>query len=144
MTEKGGKANLVASHPGNASAVKSGVFSRTGAPLAPRVREIADEIMALPHTVEIDEIGAVEIGKLVATIEAIDADLAERGLTRRNGDPRALIDLRLRASRRLAEMLDRYGATPYSRAKWAKTLATGGLADELARRRRQRQEDPSA
>src|SRR3954465_15972396 len=98
MNPEGHTETLVASHPGNASAVKSGVYSRSGAPLAPRVQELADAIMAEPHTAPIDELGAVEIAKLMATIEAIDADLDERGLTRRNGDPRALVDLRLRAS----------------------------------------------
>jgi hypothetical protein len=138
MNEKGHPATLVPSHPGNTNAMKSGVYSRTGAPLEPRVQELVDALMAEPHTDRIDEIGAREIAKLIATIEAIDNDLAENGLTRKNGEPRGLIDLRLRATKRLADWLDRYGATPLARATWAKQLASGAsLADDIARRRRE-------
>ena len=82
-----------------------------------------------------DEIGAIEIAKLVTLIDRIDADLAAKGLTRKNGEPRALLDHRARYSRRLAEWLDRYGITPRGRADFAHRLATGGLAAEIARRR---------
>jgi hypothetical protein len=89
---------------------------------------------------ELDEIGAVEIGRLEALIEAIDRDLAERGLTTRGGNSRRLLDLRLRASRRLAEWLDRYGMTPHARAEWAARLARPSFAEEVERRLREMEE----
>jgi hypothetical protein len=88
--------------------------------------------MDAPHVVELDRIAAEEIGQLVA-VEAIDLDIAERGLRSR----RSLLDLRLRASGRLEKWLTQFGATPQSRATWAATLAQGGLAAEIARRRAQ-------
>jgi hypothetical protein len=87
--------------------------------------------MEAPHTVELDRVAAEEIGQLVALVEAIDLDIAERGLRSR----RSLLELRLRASGRLEKWLTQFGATPQSRATWAATLAQGGLAAEIARRR---------
>lgn len=98
---------LRASQPGNTNRLRHGVWSADRQALEPRAREIAERILEAPHTVELDEIGAAEIGKLEALIEAIDSDLAERGLTNKRGDARSLVDLRLRASRRLAEWLGR-------------------------------------
>jgi hypothetical protein len=118
-------------HPGNTNAVKSGAFSRSGRILAPRAAEIADALMEAPHVVELDRIAAEEIGQLVALVEAIDLDIAERGLRSR----RSLLELRLRASGRLEKWLTQFGGTPQSRATWAATLAQGGLAAEIARRR---------
>ena len=131
---------LVASHPDNQHALLSGVYSRTGKALEPRVQELAAAIMAEPHTAAIDELGAVEIAKLTAFIEAIDADVAERGLSRKNGEPRGVLDLRLRASRRLAEWLDRYGMSPKARADWARALAEGESYAATVRRKRQEAE----
>jgi hypothetical protein len=64
---------------GNVLAAKHGVFSKDRRMLEPRAQEIAERILEAPHTVELDEIGAVEIGRLEALIETIDRDLAERG-----------------------------------------------------------------
>lgn len=47
----------------------------------------------------------------------------------------ALLDLRGRLSGRLERWLREFGATPASRADFAETLARGGLASEIARRR---------
>ena len=69
-------------------------------------------------------------------IETLDKVIAENGaVNARSGKVRALVDLRLRASRRLGEWLDRYGMTPKGRAEWARTLTDGGLVAEIARRR---------
>ena len=81
-----------------------------------------------------DEIGATEIGRLVALLEAADLDLATNGLTRK-GDARALLKLRLQASRRLQEWLGVYGMTPRGRALLARDVASGSLSVEIARRR---------
>ncbi len=126
---------LQASHPANRNAVKSGAFSRTGRILAPRAQEIADEIMTAGHVVGLDRFGAEEIGSLLALIEALDAEIDRGGPLTRNGAPRKVVDLRLRASGRLERWLATYGLTPAARADLLARLAEGGLAAEIARRR---------
>ncbi len=130
--------HLVQSYPDNTSALKSGIFSQGNRVLEPRVQEIAEEILQQPFMTPMDAIGAVEIARLIVLIDAIDADLTERGITRK-GQARALLDFRQRFSRRLAEWLDRYGMNPLARSAWAKTLAEGGLAADIARRRAERE-----
>lgn len=138
MNEQGYTTTLVASHPGNVHAQRSGAFSRRGLAQDPEVRELSEQIMVAEHTVPLDEVGAIEIAKLTILIDRIDADLAKRGITKGKGaEPRTILDVRLRASRRLAEWCDRYGMTPKGRAEWARQLAEGGLAAEIARRRAQ-------
>ena len=87
--------------------------------------------MSAPHLSELDRTGAEEIAALISVIEAIDADLAKKGI----GGRRSLLDMRLRASGRLERWLAAYGFTPQGRATWAATLASGGLAEEIRRRR---------
>jgi hypothetical protein len=135
--------NLLPGAPaGNQNGLKSGVYG-SGKALEPRVQELVEALMSEPHTAPIDAMGAREIARLVAVIEACDEDIAERGLTKaKSGEVRSIVDLRLRASRRLAEWLDRYGATPLARATWAKQLAEGtSLAEEIRRRREERDDD---
>ena len=92
-------ATLVASHPGNRSAQKSGAFSRAR-PHPERTAEIRDAIMAMPSVVPLDEHGAREIGALIALIEGIDADLLNRGVLDRRGVVRkSLLDIRIRLGR---------------------------------------------
>jgi hypothetical protein len=136
VNSKGNQSNLFPAHPGNQNAVRSGAFSRTGRPLAPRAEEIATELMRAPHVVDLDRVAAEEIGQLVALIEAIDCDIAERGLRSRRS-----LFLRLRASGRLEKWLGEFGATPQSRAQWAATLAGTGLVDEIRRRRTRTDDD---
>jgi hypothetical protein len=142
MNRRGTRSNLVASHPGNSNAVRSGVYSpRT---LAPRAREIAEALMAAPHTVPLDVIAAEEIGSLVALLEAIDSDLLQRGLVDREGEARSMLDHRARVSRQLERWLGEFGATPASRASWAETVARGetlfaAMQKELERGRKLRE-----
>lgn len=52
---------------------------RSGRVLEPRVQEIFESIMGTPHVAEeLDELGAMEIARLEALIEAIDDDIAKR------------------------------------------------------------------
>jgi len=113
---------LAPAEPGNLLAAKHDVFWADRRALEPRAREIAERILEAPHTVELDD------------------DLAERGLTTRGGNSRRLLDLRLRASRRLAEWLGRYGMTPHARAEWAARLARPSFAEEVERRLREMEE----
>jgi hypothetical protein len=108
-------------HPGNTNAARSGVYSPRLR--EPRAREIADAIMVEPHTVAIDAIGAAEIGRIEALIEAIDTEIARSRLISAS-KASSLLDLRLRASRRLAE--------------WARQLAESESLGETIRRKRQK------
>ena len=114
--------------------MKSGVYSRSGRLLSSRGAEIADVIMSVPYVREPDEFAAAEVGRLVALIEAMDDEIEKSGLTRR-GDVRSIVKLRPQASRRLEEWLDRLGFTPRGRADLVSTIACGGLAAKIARRR---------
>ena len=133
MPNPGGNPASLVPQRANAHNARHGAYSarlREG-----RARAVADAIMDAPHTVGLDEYGALEIGRLVALCDALDVALGQRGVTGKGGKVRDLVDARLRASRRLAEWLDRYGMTPKGRAEWARQLAEGGLAAEIARRR---------
>jgi hypothetical protein len=133
VANPGGNPASLVPQRGNTHNARHGAYS-------PRLREgkaraVADAIMDAPHTVDLDEYGALEIGRLVALCDALDVALGQRGVTDAQGRVSDLVDARLRASRRLAEWLDRYGMTPKGRAEWARQLAEGGLAAEIARRR---------
>jgi hypothetical protein len=143
MNRKGHSATLVSSHPKNLSAVTHGAYS-TGRVLAPRAAEIADAIMTGAHITPLDRAGAEEIGSLVALLERVDGALEDGRVEGKGGQPRALIDLRSRLSGRLEKWLSSYGLTPLSRASWAESLARGGLAAEIARRRAAANEDAHA
>jgi hypothetical protein len=83
VNEQGHVSTLVASQPGNRNAERTGLFARMERPLEPTVQAMAAEVMALPHTGALDEVGAVEIAKLVHLLDRIDADLNSKGLTRK-------------------------------------------------------------
>jgi hypothetical protein len=137
VNPNGTSANLVASHPGNTNAAKSGVYSRTGRILAPRAAEIAETIQSAPHVKGLDSIAAEEIGSLVALSEAIDRDLIANGITRR-GEARTLVKLKIQISRRIQEWCDRFAMTPRARAELLRDLGATSVAVEYARRRGER------
>ncbi len=105
--------------------------------LEPRAQEVADGLMELPHVIPADTLAAREVGRLEAMIEAIDGELDRVGMDAEGARLSWLLDMRLRASRRLLEALDRFGATPLARARWARELVEGeSLAASIARHRR--------
>lgn len=83
-----------------------------------------------PHTTPLDGYAALEIGRVVALIESLDAALDEAGPVRRQ----SLVALRLQASGRLERWLRQFGLTPAERAGWAAQLGRGSLADQIRRR----------
>ncbi len=135
MNPEGHPQTLEASHPGNASALRHGAYSPRLR--EPRAQEIAEAMMREPHTQPIDALGAAEIGRLEALIEVIDDAIADLSVKNRSAKVERLVEMRLRASRRLAEWLDRYGATPKGRAEWARQLAEGETYAETLRRKRE-------
>ena len=131
----GTPANLVAAHPENTSNLRHGAYSTRVR--EPRAQEIAEAIMAEPHTAPIDTLGAVEIGRLEALIEALDAEIGRIGVGSKGAKIGTLLEMRLRATRRLSEWLGQYGITPKGRAEWARQLAESETLAETIRRRRE-------
>lgn len=134
----GNPASLVAAHPGNVSAVRHGVYSERVR--EPRAREIAEQVMQAPWVSPVDELGAAELGRLVALIESLDAAIEAGGVIGKGDRVRSVVDMRLRASRRLSEWLDKYGLTPHARAHWVSTLTHGTLGERIAARIREIEE----
>jgi len=132
MNERGFPENLQPHQFNNTNAVQHGVYSR--GVMAPRAREIAEELLALPQTVPLDRVAAEEVGAIVAMFEAVDTELLTRGLTDRSGKARSLVDLRVRLSGRLQRWLREFGATPASRVEWVGQLAQGESLVDLVRR----------
>jgi hypothetical protein len=60
MNENGHQQSLVPSHPGNRNNERSSAYARRNMAQDPEVRELAEAIMAEPHTVDIDRIGPIE------------------------------------------------------------------------------------
>ncbi len=106
MHKKGHAQTLVAAHPGNRNAVKSGVFSP--ATLAPRVYELEASIAERPVQEVVAEILRRELAALAAIGEAMDQSLATDGVHGRRGEPRTLVSLRLRLNEKLRQTLEQY------------------------------------
>jgi hypothetical protein len=126
MNSRGHKKTLVPSHPGNTNAVKSGVHSPRL--IQARASEIEDDLAASFEFSAIDRIAVREVAHNMAILEAIDRDLDERGLVDNRGEPRYLLDKRMRTSRQLdhwlakiAPAIDRQSAAlrERPRAEWA-------------------------
>jgi hypothetical protein len=62
-----------------------------------------------------DRIAAGEVCRLCALLNAIDEDLATRGVSRSNGDARSLVAFRARVSGQLRHWCIQLGLTPASR-----------------------------
>jgi hypothetical protein len=100
-----------------------------------RAKEVAEWVLTMPHTSEMDWAAASEIGRLFAMAEALDSDLASRGVTTGSGAVRGAATLRLNVSKSILVWCNALGMTPRSRAEIAAALGQTGLAGEIARRR---------
>jgi hypothetical protein len=100
-----------------------------------RAQEVAEWILTMPHTAELDWAAASEMGRLFAMAEALDADLATRGVTTGSGAVRGAATLRLSISKAIMTWCNTLGMTPRARAEIAAALGQSGLAGEIARRR---------
>lgn len=121
MNKNGNPATLVAAHPGNTNAVKNGVYSSRvhGA----RIAEIVAHLTAAYEFTVAQRIAVEQVARCLATLEAIDRDLDERGLTDRRGQGRSLLNHRSRVSRELHRWLAEIGPA------MERQDATGKLAD---------------
>jgi hypothetical protein len=106
MNKKGHVPTLVAVHPGNRNAVKSGVFSP--ATLAPRVYELEASIAERPVQEVVAEILRRELAALAALGEAMDQSLAIDGVFGRRGEPRTMVSHRLRLNEKLRQTAEQY------------------------------------
>lgn len=106
VNKKGHEATLVAAHPQNRNAVKSGVYSP--ATRAPRMQELEAAIGERPANEVIIEQLQRELAALIALAEAMDRSLTVDGCLGRGGEPRTLIDHRLRLNDRLRKTMDQY------------------------------------
>ena len=137
MNPRGHPNTLVAKHPGNQNAVKTGVFSP--ATLAPRVLEIEAAIAERPVDQVVVELVSREAASLAALGEAMDASLAKSGVLGRGGAPRRMIEHRLRLNEKLLRTIDRYEAAarglsahpPLDESSGAKAHALASLAEVL-------------
>lgn len=132
MNEGGHPETLVASHPANTSAGKRGVFSA-------RMREdqVAlrlERLSQAPDILPPDHPLLEAIASQQALIDAMDEDIAARGVTDRNGKVRSIVDLRNRAMGRLLRLLEAAGATPDSRRRLDEDRDRARLAAEIKQR----------
>jgi hypothetical protein len=106
LNKHGHRETLVAAHPGNRNAVKSGVFSP--AILAPHVDAVERAIEEPP----VDEVIAMvlrgEIAALSVHATAMDQALETHGIASRDGEPKNLGRLRLRTHEKLRQTLEHY------------------------------------
>jgi hypothetical protein len=101
MNPKGNPDNLIPSHPGNLSAVKSGAYSPRL--MNTRAMEILGELDLPPELDAVGKLAAREAANLTARIEAMDGELDRNGMTNRKGEDRPLVQRRDSLSRRLTE-----------------------------------------
>jgi hypothetical protein len=115
MNKRGHPETLVASHPGNANALKHGAHSPRL--IQARAAEIASELTQSFVFSPTQRLAVHEAARCMAILEAIDRDLDERGLVDKGGKARDLLNHRWRVSRQLdhwlpkiSEAIDRQSA----------------------------------
>jgi hypothetical protein len=125
MNKKGHPPTLVASHPGNTNAGKTGVYSPRM--LASRVAEIESAIADQPATELRLEVIRHDLAGLWALMEAVDAAFADRVINSRN-QVKDLVTIRLRLSRTIRAAAQEYEAA--CRVLKPGAAGTIGLTDE--------------
>jgi len=106
MNKKGHPDTLVAAHPENRNAVRSGVFSP--ATRAARVHELEAAIADRPVKEIVVDLLRREVAALLALAEAMDDSLSADGIQGRRGEPRNLISLRLRTNDKFRKTVEQY------------------------------------
>ncbi|MBA3364689.1 MAG: hypothetical protein H0U03_02730 [Actinobacteria bacterium] len=130
MNRNGTPASLVPAPAGNVRAARHGIYSERLR--EPRAQEHFDAILDLPWIGEADIIGARQVARLEALIEALSDEVFRVGVGSKKAEK--LIDMELRAIRRQAELLSRFGLDPKSRADWTAKLTSGTLGERIAAR----------
>jgi hypothetical protein len=138
MNKKGHPATLQARQLGNQNAKKHGAYAKKRDDLSPRAKEIVAELSKASHVDPLDWLLVEETARMAELVESLHADILAHGLTNRNGQPRGVVLICLRASQRLERLCTQFALTPQARATWASSLAQGSLGMALAEQRRQR------
>ena len=105
MNKNGNPGTLVASHPGNTNAARYGVYSARLSEA--RASEIEQSLLQSLEFSATERIAVHQLASCMAILEAIDRDLAERGLLDKRGEARSLLDHRARILRQLERLLDK-------------------------------------
>jgi hypothetical protein len=105
MNRRGHPQTLVASHPGNLNAVKTGVYSDRL--IRSRAAEIEADLTTLVEPSPSQRVAIREVSRSMALLEAIDDELDRGGLVDRRGNARNVLELRSRVSRQLERWLDK-------------------------------------
>jgi hypothetical protein len=109
VNQLGNSGSLVASHPGNGNAVKHGAYSP--GLIQERAAEIeagfVEEFAFSPS----QRVAVHELARLMATLDAIDRGLDERGIVNRKGEATSLLNYRIRISRQLKNWLGKVSGT---------------------------------
>jgi hypothetical protein len=103
VNPKGHRETLVASHPGNLSAVKHGAYS--GRQIEARAAEIQAELEQRFDVRVVDRLAIEQLARLQATLEAIDRDLSQRGHVDKRGKPNPLLRYQVQLFRRFEAVL---------------------------------------
>jgi hypothetical protein len=130
LNKKGYTKSLVPAHPGNVNAVKTGVFSPRS--LAGRASEVAGELAAQRPAEMLEEVLRREIAALIVLRDAMDASLGQEGIRGRNGEPRTLIDRRLRLNDRLRRTLEQYLTVEHYLESAEQSSIAGGNVEHAA------------
>jgi hypothetical protein len=106
LNKKGHSKSLIPAHPGNLNAARAGVFSQRI--LAARVAEVdtALELQTVEQTFA--EALRQEVAALMVLGQAMDESIEQDGIQGRRGEPRNLIQLRLRLNDKLRRTLEQY------------------------------------
>lgn len=105
MNDKGSPENLIAAHPGNRNALKSGMYS-------PRVqeeraREVRSWLQQASLSQLLDELVLSECEKLLSLRNLLEAAIDAHGVTDRRGEMRDIVKARLSISRRIDNLVER-------------------------------------
>lgn len=128
MNKQGHADTLVAAHPGNANALKSGVFSE--AARAQRVQELEAAIAERGVSEVVIDVLRREVAALAAVGELMDASFAQDGIRGRNGEPKNLVTLRLRLNDRVRRTLHDYAQATAERHTSAEHTAQPNAGDD--------------
>ena len=103
MNKNGNPGTLVASHPGNTHAARHGAYSARLNEA--RASEIEQSLLQSLEFSATQRIVLHQVASCMAILEAVDRDLAERGLLNKRGEARSLLVYRSRVSRQLERLL---------------------------------------
>jgi hypothetical protein len=130
MNKNGNPGSLVASHPGNTNAMKSGVYSSRF--IEPRAAEIVADLTESFEFSVVQRIAVEQAARSMAILEAIDRDLDERGLVDKRGEARSLLNHRSRISGQLDRELAKIAPAIERQLSVAQPASPPGHSDLVA------------